>query len=537
MTMKRCECIIIGAGPAGLSAAIELASHGVEVVVFDENARPGGQLFKQTHKFFGSREHGAKRRGFRIGEDLLAQARSSGVTVKLNATVIGLHEHKQVTVKIEEHVEHVRGNCVIIATGAAENALAFPGWTLPGVIAAGGAQTMMHLHGVRPGSEVLMVGSGNVGLVVGYQLLQAGCDLKAVIDASPSIGGYGVHAAKIARTGVPFYMSHTIVRAEGADRVESATIAEVDRDWKVVSGSEKTLKVDTICLAVGLSPMSQLARMAGCRMQENASRGGLVPVLDACGRTSVPGIYAAGDVGGIEEASSAMIQGKIAATAAACDLGYMDRAECDARAELYSASLGMLRSGMFGGAGKGLRDRVNTDEGYPLSQSLTRRGFIADTEISHYPGIPSAERRSKGVTPVIECTQNIPCNPCQDACRRGCISVGQTLTDLPKLDGSAQCSACGLCVASCSGQAIFLVNECLAPGFATVSLAYEFRPLPAVGDRGAALDRSGAFVAEAEVIDVRQTKATDGTAVLTMKVPLSASMSARFFRTNAEAEK
>ncbi len=99
---------------------------------------------------------------------------------------------------------------MVIATGAAENMVPFEGWDLPGVIGAGAAQTMMNLHGVQPGERILMVGSGNVGLVVSFQLLQAGCQVVSVIDAAPRVGGYGVHAAKVARTGVPFYLSHTV---------------------------------------------------------------------------------------------------------------------------------------------------------------------------------------------------------------------------------------------------------------------------------------------------------------------------------------
>lgn len=124
---------------------------------------------------------------------------------------------------------------------------------------------MMNLHGVQPGKKVLMVGSGNVGLVVGFQLLQAGCELVAVIDGASRVGGYGVHAAKVARTGVPFYLSHTMVRAEGENHVTGAVIAQVDRNWNFIPGTEKHLDVDTICIAVGLSPMSQLARMAAAR--------------------------------------------------------------------------------------------------------------------------------------------------------------------------------------------------------------------------------------------------------------------------------
>ena len=109
--------IVIGAGPAGLSAAIEAARQGVRPIVFDENARPGGQLFKQIHKFFGSKEHRAKVRGLKIGEELLAEAEEYGVEVVLDAAVIGLYPEKEITVKIDDTVRHYKGDTILVATG------------------------------------------------------------------------------------------------------------------------------------------------------------------------------------------------------------------------------------------------------------------------------------------------------------------------------------------------------------------------------------------------------------------------------------
>ena len=202
--MKRYDLVVVGAGPAGLSAALEAAKSGMHTIVFDENARPGGQLFKQIHKFFGSKEHKAKERGYKIGQELLALAQEAGVQVELNATVMGIYGQNELTVRIGQEVKHVRADNILAATGASEKMVNFEGWTKPGVIGAGAAQTLMNLHHVRPGQRVLMLGTGNVGLVVAYQLLQAGCEVVAMVDALPRVGGYGVHASKLARCGVPF---------------------------------------------------------------------------------------------------------------------------------------------------------------------------------------------------------------------------------------------------------------------------------------------------------------------------------------------
>jgi thioredoxin reductase len=333
-----------------LSAAVEAARHGVEVVVYDENDRPGGQLFKQIHKFFGSQEHRAKERGYNIGNSLLTEAKQLGVEVSLNSVVLGIYENGVLNVMIRDRIEHVRAERILVATGASENMIPFPGWTLPGVIGAGAAQTIANIHGVRPGNAILMVGSGNVGVIVSYQMMQAGCRVAAVIDAAPKIGGYAVHAAKIARAGVPFFVSHTIKAAHGKDQVEGATIIEVDADWKPIAGTEKRFDVDTICIAVGLNPMTQLLRMAGCEMTYSPVLGGKVPAHSLNQETSIRGIYVAGDTSGIEEASTAMIEGRIAGLAIAFSLGYLDESKFLKQRDEQLKNVVGLRSGSHGEA-------------------------------------------------------------------------------------------------------------------------------------------------------------------------------------------
>lgn len=529
MKIERKEFIVIGAGPAGLSAAIEAASHGIKVTVFDENARPGGQLFKQIHKFFGSKEHKARIRGFRIGEQLLQEAEEQGVEVVLNATVIGLYKEKEIQVQIGCEMHHYKADAILIATGAAENMVNFRGWTLPGVIGAGAAQTMMNLYHVKPGNRILMLGTGNVGLVVSFQLMQAGCEVVALADAAKTIGGYGVHASKLARTGVPFYLSHTILEAEGKDHVTGVTIAEVDSHFQFIPGTEKHFDVDTICVAVGLSPMAQLLKMDGVKMAKE--KGGLVPECDETGATSIPGIYAAGDVAGIEEASSAMIEGRMSGEAVAQYLGYVTAEEETSREQELEKSLDALRQGMFAPQNKGKKIE-KTEEGIAVSETLLTKGYIADDEITRFPGY----RDIAQVHPVLECTQNIPCNPCQTACKRGCISIGDHITSLPICVEENSCVDCGMCVASCSGQAIFLVKQNIEEKSAEITIPYEFLPLPEVGEKGYGLSRSGEVLCDALITRVRDSKAYDGTVLVTMKVPIEMTDKARFYRRADEAK-
>ena len=366
-----------------------------------------------------------------------------------------------------------------------------------------------------------MLGSGNVGLVVSYQLLQAGCEVVALVDAAPRIGGYGVNAAKVSRCGVPFYLSHTIVQAEGTDHVTGVVIGEVGPDWKVIKGTEQHFDVDTICLAVGLSPMSQLLKQAGCAMKD--TKGGYVPECDAYGRTSMDGIYVAGDVSGIEEASSAMLGGSIAGITIACDSGYL--ADGSEQIAKYEKALGNLRKGMFAPENRG-KKITQTEEGIAISETLLECGYVADSEIERYPGVTHME----GVHPVIECTQNIPCNPCQDVCPKKCITIGNNITALPVVDSKSQCIGCGMCVAACSGQAIFLIQEDIGDGMGTVTIPYEFLPLPEKGQIGIALGRDGQPVCKAEVLDIKSSNAFDHTNLLTMKVPRDMVMRARFFK-------
>ena len=367
--MKRYDLIVVGAGPAGLSAAIQAARYGAKTAVFDENASPGGQLFKQIHKFFGSKEHHAKVRGFNIGKELLQEASDAGVTVHLNAVVMGIYDNKEILVNMEGKTAHYKGDTIIVAAGARENMIPFPGWTLPGVMGAGAAQTLMNLHGVQPGQQVLMVGSGNVGLVVGYQLIQAGVKLAAVIDAAPRVGGYGVHAAKLARMGVPFYVSHTVLRAEGSDRVTGAVIAQVDERFRPIPGTEKHFDVDTICLAVGLNPMTELAWMAGCKFDDIPQFGGHVPLHDGNMETTVEGINVAGDITGVEEASTAMEEGNLAGVAAAEALGYLDGPCAAGKKQEIRRRMDMLRSGAFGEGRRRNKEKQLADmEAYRMNQ-------------------------------------------------------------------------------------------------------------------------------------------------------------------------
>ena len=346
--MLTTDVAIVGAGPAGLSAAIAAAQTGAKITLLNEYVEPGGQLTKQIHKFFGSREHRAGVRGIDIAVQLMKEIDRLKAEKMMGTTVWSIFHTNLLAIARNGRSELLRANKIILATGASENVVAFPGWTLPGVMGAGAAQTMVNLQRVLPGEKVLMVGAGNVGLIVAYQLLQAGAEVVAVLDALPRIGGYSVHSAKIARTGVPVLTSYTVKEAHGHDRVEGATIVKVDRKWQAIRGTEKEVEVDTICIAVGLTPLAELAWLANCKFTWVSGLGGHVPLYDEKMETTVKGIYVAGDAAGIEEAATAMEEGRIAAVSAAESLGLMTQFRaCATRAAAYTR-LKNFRIGPFG---------------------------------------------------------------------------------------------------------------------------------------------------------------------------------------------
>jgi len=345
--MVEAEVVVVGAGPAGLSASIEAAKRHAEVLLLDENAKPGGQLFKQIHKFFGSKDHKAGRRGFELGEELLEEAEKAGVEISLESTVFGIFENNVLGVLKGGKSRSLKAKKIILATGASENSIAFPGWTLPGVMTAGAAQTMVNLHRVLPGKRVLMVGAGNVGLIVAYQLLQAGADVITIVESKDEIGGYGVHSAKVRRAGVPIFTSHTIRAALGEREVQYAVIAEIGEDG-IINGSERVLDVDLICLAVGLSPLAELAWMAECGFIFSPALGGHVPLHDKNMETTKKGIHVAGDISGVEEASTAIEEGKLAGISVAESLGHIEEAEAIRIKQEVNRCLKSLRQGSFG---------------------------------------------------------------------------------------------------------------------------------------------------------------------------------------------
>ena len=346
--MDAIEALVIGGGPAGLVAAQYMGECGINTILVDENEIIGGQLFKQIHKFFGSVEHHAGERGTEIGEALVKRALRTGVDVRLNSVAFGVFEDGIVGVTEASGKSYaLKPEVTLIATGAMEKGALFHGWTLPGVVTVGAFQTFMNIHRTLLGETVLILGGGNVGMIVAYQALQAGAKVAGIVEVEPQVGGYQVHARKLKRAGVPIWTSHALLRVLGESRVESAVIAPL-KEGKPVSDAEFEVPTDTVCMSVGLSPLCEMTMLMGCEHSHIAALGGHVALHGTSLETTRSGVFVAGDVAGIGEASTAMEEGKLAASGMAHRLGYVSDTELRETREEALDRLGELRTGVIG---------------------------------------------------------------------------------------------------------------------------------------------------------------------------------------------
>jgi NADPH-dependent 2,4-dienoyl-CoA reductase/sulfur reductase-like enzyme/Fe-S-cluster-containing hydrogenase component 2/bacterioferritin-associated ferredoxin len=462
----RVAVLVIGGGPAGLSAGIELGRRGIDALLIDDKHRLGGKLVLQTHRFFGSIDAVyAGTRGIDIATRLESDVRSyPSVRVWLQSAAVAVYCDKKVGVLVEgRKYVLVSPEVLLVAAGAREKNLAFPGNTLPGVYGAGAFQTLVNRDLVKPTDRLFIVGGGNVGLIAGYHALQAGISVVGLVEVMPECGGYKVHRDKLARLGVPIYTSHTVLSANGTEAVESVTVVRVDERFKPVPGTEKSFACDTLLIAVGLDPVNEF--------YEKAREFGLTA-------------FAAGDAEEIAEASAAIFSGKIRGLEVARALGH----EIGGIAEDWYRTADILKSK----PGKTLPEPV-----------------------------PAAE---SGVFPVLHCNQEIPCDPCAAVCPNKLIDIDRTdIRRLPEFvankDGKG-CTGCEKCVAICPGLAITMVDYRKDPEFPTVAVPLEFlKETLKAGDRVVVEDTEGQALGRVEVAAVRALKANDRTMIIKVRAP------------------
>ena len=460
------QVLIIGGGPAGLSAAVELGQIGVNTLLVDDKSQLGGKLVLQTHRFFGSSEVVyAGTRGIDIAQNLESKVRDlSTAEIWLETTAIGIYEDNTVGLwrrDVDQYIL-IKPEVLLVACGARELSLPFKGNTLPGIYGAGAFQTLANRDLVKPAQNLFVVGGGNVGLIASYHALQAGINVVGLIEALPECSGYKVHKDKLARFNIPILTSHTIKEAKGSQHVQSVVIAQVDEAFKPIPGTEKEIACDCILIAVGLDPVDEF--------YHKALETGLT-------------VFSAGDALEISEASAAMFSGKIKGIEIAHHLGYQ-------------------------------------------VSDVPDKWRSIETVLKSKPGpihqLEKAERSGE-VFPVIHCHQEIPCDPCVTVCPNNLIKMnGDDIRSLPQFCpiDEKNCIGCERCVAVCPGLAITLVDFRKDPLNPIVSIPFEFsKTFINVGDMVPVTDENGHILGRYHVISTRALRHYPRTLLVRVQVP------------------
>ncbi|WP_250517919.1 NAD(P)/FAD-dependent oxidoreductase [Caballeronia sp. INDeC2] len=324
--------VIIGAGPAGLACAERLAQGGRAVVVIDDNAQAGGQYFRQLPPGYTVGANAPLLRDKARFDRLARVLALPNVTYRPSSTVWGSPGDMTIAYAGPSGSGRVRATAVVIAGGAQDQPFPFTGWTLPGVISAGGALNMVKAHGLVPEGRVMVVGNGPLVLVAAATLVTAGADVIGVVEAQPGARLAGALATsvwaapkllrtaidyrrRIARSGAWFKTGRMIAQATGRDAVERAAIAPVGGDGRPRIDAQTWSEVDTLVLGYGIVPSTDIARMMGCQTAFDRSLNGVVPLRSPALATSVPNVYAVGDGAGIGGVEVALVEGRMAANA------------------------------------------------------------------------------------------------------------------------------------------------------------------------------------------------------------------------------
>ena len=400
--IRKTTVAIIGAGPAGLAVREELNKAGIQNLVIDNNSKIGGQFLMQTHQFFffEKEKRFGGMRGFDIANTLAGDDHSG---ILLDSVVWDILEGKRLVIKdiAKQEISYVDAEHLVIATGAVPFMPAFKNDDLPGVYTAAVVQRMMNQELTMLGRKILTVGAGNIGYLTSYQAMQAGAQVKAIIEAMPREGGFPVQANRVRRLGIPVMTSHILLEAiPNADRtgVVGAIIAECE-NFKPIPGTEKLVEdIDCINICTGLIPDNQLFRKG----------------VEIYGRHC----HGVGDAVRIGEGTSAVLRGKQCAYEIQQDLGFR-----------YNYN-----------------DYLAVSKEYIDSQQHPVR-------VIEEPFRPAPERMKEKGFVQIDCLYGFACNPCSFACEYGAITKSSTST-VPRIDFD-KCVGCMRCVYQCPGLAIF----------------------------------------------------------------------------------
>lgn len=292
------ELVIIGGGPAGLAAAVSAAEHGVkDILILEREKEPGGILNQCIHNGFGLHTFQEELTGPEYAARYIEKAKRPEIRCLTDAMVLELTaDRKVLAVHPRQGLLQIQAGAVILAMGCRERprgALNLPGFRPAGVFTAGTAQKLVNVEGKMPGREVVILGSGDIGLIMARRMTLEGAKVKVVAELMPYSGGLKRNIVQCLEDfGIPLRLSHTVVRVEGKERITGVTLAQVDEKGRPIPGTEEEYSCDTLLLSVGLIPENELSRGAGVTL--NPATGG--PVTDESLQTGVEGIFACGNV-------------------------------------------------------------------------------------------------------------------------------------------------------------------------------------------------------------------------------------------------
>lgn len=380
--MERIPVVVVGAGPAGIAAAIEAAKAGVQVTLIDENPIDMYMMARDAPQFFGQRLMPTLRNKALMLErvvssnESLAQAQEAGVDVRLGTYVWGafrnietsrLLDGPQLGLADEERSWVIGYDRLIVASGSRDLGMSFQGWNMAGAMGANGAHSLMTRYQALTSQRMVVLGSGDLGLSIAKMAMDRGVEVVAVVDVASAVQGSDALKEELESKGIDFYTSHVIKEAKGStDEIESVVLVEADNENRPIGGSEKELACDTVCLAIGLVPNVELLDLLDCELAFDSSLGGFVPKVDDWMRTSVDSVFVAGDAAGwhdgtIGRPEIAQHQGRLAGLGAAASLGVIDTGTAHAqRAELQAARPTVSATDAYSGWNKWLSALVNT---------------------------------------------------------------------------------------------------------------------------------------------------------------------------------
>ena len=296
--MRTCDVVIIGGGPAGLAAAVSARENGIEdILILERDKELGGILNQCIHNGFGLHTFKEELTGPEYAERFIEKVKEMGIPYKLNTMVLDVTADKVVTaMNKEEGLFLIQAKTIILAMGCRERsrgALNIPGFRPAGVFSAGTAQRLVNMEGYMPGKEVVILGSGDIGLIMARRMTLEGAKVKVVAELMPYSGGLKRNIVQcLDDFGIPLKLSHTVVEIKGKERVEGITLAQVDSQNKPIPGTEEYYPCDTLLLSVGLIPENELSRGMGVEMSPITSG----PIVNESLETNVAGVFACGNV-------------------------------------------------------------------------------------------------------------------------------------------------------------------------------------------------------------------------------------------------